>query len=98
MDASLARSARILCMVSSGVVAARAGLEQTRLREYERGASDLDDSEVQALTDALMYFGAHFIPEDESGGVGVRRKFTRTKVRMIDRWESEGGPVGEDDI
>lgn len=98
MDASLARSARILCLVSSSVVAARAGLEQTRLREYERGASDLDDAEVQALTDALIYYGARFLPEDENGGVGVRRKFTRTKVRMIDRWESEGGPVGEDDV
>lgn len=98
MDASLARSARILCLVSSSVVAARAGLEQTRLREYERGASDLDDAEVQSLTDALTYFGAKFIPEDDGGGVGVRRKYTRTKVTMIDRWESEGGPVGEDDI
>jgi hypothetical protein len=30
--------------------------------------------------------------------VGVRRKFTRTKVRMIETWEGEGGPVGEDDV
>ena len=59
---------------------------------------DLSDVEVQALTDALSNFGARFIPEDEGGGVGVRRKFSRTKVRMLDRWESEGGPVGEDDV
>lgn len=98
MDAALARSARVLCLVSSSVVAARAGLEQTKLKEYERGASDLDEAEVEALTDALRYYGARFIPEDDSGGVGVRRKFTRTKVTMIDRWETEGGPVREDDI
>jgi hypothetical protein len=53
---------------------------------------------VQALTDALTHFGARFIPESDRGGVGVRRKFTRTKVRMIETWEGEGGPVGEDDV
>ena len=66
-------------------------------REIEK-KGDLDDAEVQSLTEALTYYGARFIPEDENGGVGVRRKFTRTKVKMIDRWESEGGPVREDDV
>lgn len=98
MDASLARAARILCLVSTGVIAARSGLDPQKIRDYERGAGDLDDAEVQSLTDALTYFGATFIPEGDGGGVGVRRKFTRTKVKMIDRWESEGGPVGEDDV
>ncbi|EYT63260.1 MULTISPECIES: hypothetical protein [Dietzia] len=98
MDASLARSARILCLVSTGVIAARSGLDQQKIRDYERGVGDLDDAEVQSLSDALTYYGARFIPEDENGGVGVRRKFTRTKVKMIDRWESEGGPVREDDV
>lgn len=98
MDASLARAARILCQVSTKVVAIRSGIDPTILKDYERGISDLSDVEVQELTDALTYFGASFIPEDDGGGVGVRRKFSRTKVRMLDRWESEGGPVGEDDI
>lgn len=98
MDASLARAARILCLVSTTVVSERAGLDPATLRDYERGVGDLNDTEVQALTEALTYFGARFIPEDGDGGVGVRRKFTRTKVRMIEQWESEGGPVGQDDI
>lgn len=98
MDASLARAARILCQVSPKVVALRSGIDPTLLKNYERGVVDLSDAEVQALTDALVHFGARFIPEDDGGGVGVRRKFTRTKVRMLDRWESEGGPVGEDDV
>lgn len=98
MDPSLARAARVLCTVSTKVVALRAGLDQEKLKRYERGAADLDDAEVQALTDALTYFGARFIPENDRGGVGVRRKFRRTKVEMIDTWEAEGGPVGEDDV
>lgn len=98
MDSSLARAARILCQVSTKVVALQAGIDPTLLKNYERGIVDLSDAEVQELTDALAHFGASFIPEDDGGGVGVRRKFTRTKVRMLDRWESEGGPVGEDDV
>lgn len=98
MDASLARAARVLCQVSPKVVAIRARIDPKILKDYERGVVDLSDVEVQALTDALSYFGARFIPEDDGGGVGVRRKFSRTKVRMLDRWESEGGPVGEDDV
>lgn len=98
MDASLARAARILCMVSTKVVALRSGVDEQKIRDYERGIGGLDATEVQALTDALEYFGARFVPESDRGGVGVRRKFSRTKVRMIDRWESEGGPVAEDDV
>ncbi|MCT1885118.1 helix-turn-helix domain-containing protein [Dietzia cinnamea] len=98
MDPSLARAARALCLVSTKLVALRSGLDEQRIREYERGVGALDAAEVQALTDALTYFGARFIPESDRGGVGVRRKFTRTKVEMIDTWEAEGGPVGEDDV
>ncbi|MGW8593415.1 helix-turn-helix domain-containing protein [Dietzia sp. NPDC055877] len=98
MDAALARAARILCQVSTKVVALRSGIDPQLLKDYERGVVDLSDAEVQALTDALSHFGAGFIAEDDGGGVGVRRKFTRTKVRMIERWEGEGGPVGEDDV
>lgn len=98
MDPSLARAARVLCMVSTKVVALRSGLDEEKVRAYEHGAGDLDSAEVQALVDALAHFGARFIPEGDRGGVGVRRKFSRTKVKMIDTWEAEGGPVGEDDI
>ena len=98
MDPSLARAARALCLVSTKVVALRSGVNEERIRDYGRGAGDLDEAEVQALTDALTHFGARFIPESDRGGVGVRRKFTRTKVRMIETWEGEGGPVGEDDV
>jgi len=98
MDGSLARAARHLCQVSVRTVARRAGIDSKSLRKYEKGNDSLTDAQIQQLTDALGYFGSRFIPEDGAGGVGVRRKFTRTAVKMIDTWEDEGGPVGEDDV
>ncbi|NNG97729.1 helix-turn-helix transcriptional regulator [Gordonia araii NBRC 100433] len=98
MDGALARAARHLCQVSVRTVAKKAGLEQKDLRRYEKGDTTLTPGQIQDLTDALVHYGARFIPEDRRGGVGVRRKFTRTSVQMIDAWEDEGGPVGEDDV
>ena len=98
MDGALARAARHLCQISVRTVARRAGLDADDIRDYEKGGDTLDADQIQRLTDALVVYGAVFIPEDSVGGVGVRRKFTRTNVRMIERWESEGGPVADDDV
>lgn len=98
MDGSLARAARHLCQVSVRTIARNAGIEPKTLRAYEKGAQVLDEAHTQRLADALAAYGARFIAEDEFGGVGVRRKFSRTSVRMIETWEGEGGPVADDDV
>lgn len=98
MDGSLARAARHLVQVSVRTISRAADLDQKALRQYEKGAEVLDPAQIQRLTDALVTYGARFVPEDEFGGVGVRRKFTRTGVQMIETWETEGGPVGDDDV
>lgn len=98
MDSSLARAARHLCQVSVRTIARSADLDADALRKYEKGADVFDETQIQRLTDALATYGARFVPEDEFGGVGVRRKFTRTGVRMIEAWEGEGGPVADDDV
>lgn len=98
MDGALARAARHLCQISVRTIARTADVEPDTLRAYEKGADVLDDAQIQRLTDALTTYGARFVPEDEFGGVGVRRKFTRTGVRMIETWEGEGGPVADDDV
>ena len=41
---------------------------------------------------------ARFIPDGDEGGYGVRLKFSRSKVRAIERWEGEGGLTGADDV
>lgn len=97
MDGALARAARHLTQVSARTIARFADVEQDALRRYEKGGDSLSSKEIQGVTEALVHYGAIFIPEDETGGIGVRRKFTRTNVRMIENWESEGGPVGDDD-
>ncbi|GAA4682848.1 XRE family transcriptional regulator [Gordonia humi] len=98
MDGSLARAARHLCQVSARTIGRAADIDPAELRRYEKGADIFDDAQIQRLTDALVAYGARFVPEDEFGGVGVRRKFSRTGVRMIETWEGEGGPVGDDDV
>ena len=47
---------------------------------------------------ALEEGGVVFIAENAGGGAGVRLKFGRREARAINRWEGEGGTVGEDDI
>lgn len=98
MDGSLARAARHLCQVSPRTIARHAGIHPDALRQYEKGGDSLSPEEIQRVTEALIHYGAQFVPEDEYGGVGVRRKFTRTSVLRIETWESEGGPVGDDDV
>lgn len=98
LDGALARAARHLCQVSVRTVAKRAGLDPDEVRSYEKGAAYLTPPQAQRLADALGYYGARFIADDGHGGAGVRRKFGRTKVSMIENWEGEGGPVAEDDV
>lgn len=98
MDGSLARAARHLVKVSARTIAHYAGIEAQVLRQYEKGGDCLSPEQIQRVTDGLVHYGAVFLPEGEFGGVGVRRKFTRTGVRMIETWEGEGGPVADDDV
>ncbi|ALG85972.1 transcriptional regulator [Gordonia phthalatica] len=98
MDGSLARAARHLSGVSAGTIARHAEVETKALRQYEKGGESLTSEEIHRVARALVHYGAQFVPEDEFGGVGVRRKFTETSVMLIETWESEGGPVGDDDV
>ncbi|WP_333617945.1 XRE family transcriptional regulator [Dietzia sp.] len=102
MDGFVARAARALSQVSIDLVAQRAGIEPEKLKAYERGLGSVTTEEAQALVVAFDYYGVLFIPEGDGrgpgAGVGVRRKFGHAKVEMIENWEGEGGPVGEDDI
>lgn len=50
------------------------------------------------IRDALEEGGVVLIAETGGGGAGVRLKFSRREARAINRWEGEGGTVGEDDI
>jgi hypothetical protein len=98
IDGPLARAARILCRISAKKVAAQAELDKSELKDFEKGIDDFTAEQERRLILALEHYGARFIPDGDEGGYGVRLKFSRAKVRAIERWEDEGGTPGADDV
>jgi hypothetical protein len=91
--------------------AARALLEWTEAQLAEAAAVDIEvikllearfrrpsPDEQHRIRKALEDGGVVLIDDSGDGGVGVRLRFSRKEVRAINRWEHEGGTVGEDDI
>lgn len=78
-------------------VSARSGIEPRAITNFERKISDLGTDAKRRLLNALELGGAVFIWEN-GGGVGVRLKYASRDVRAVNKWESEGGSVGEDDV
>lgn len=93
-----ARAARALVEWPRGHVAGLTGISEAALLEFEAGRSDLPEDEKAALQLKLEEGGAVFLPESDSGGIGVRLRFTAKEVRALNRMENEGGPVGMDDV
>ncbi|MGE4429992.1 MAG: DNA-binding protein [Sphingobium sp.] len=93
-----ARAARALVQWPRDHVARLADVAEETLRAFEAGLADLDEDARRRLCLTLESGGAVFLPEDESGGVGVRLKFTAKDARAVNRMENEGGPVGSDDV
>jgi len=91
------RAARALVEWPRDRVAQLAGIDAGILANFESGGSRPDDEILLRLQQALEEGGAVFLFEGDRG-VGVRLKFTRKDVRAINAWESEGGPVGTDDV
>ncbi|GAB3271949.1 XRE family transcriptional regulator [Arthrobacter pigmenti] len=94
----LARSARALTQVSAKVIGLAADLEKQQVRDFEKGNRPLAAEQQRRLRRALEEYGVVFIPDDDRGGYGVRRKFNTSKVRRLETWEGEGGAAYEDDI
>ena len=93
----LCRAARALVQLTAEQVADKAQLDPQVIRDYECGRADPGPEVRRKLFEALELAGAVFIPEN-GGGVGVRLKYSRRDVRGVNKWEGEGGTVGEDDV
>lgn len=91
--------------------AARALLEWTQAQLAEAAVVDVEAIELlearlrrpsrdeqHQIRKALEDGGVVLIDDSSDGGVGARLRFSRKEVRAINRWEHEGGTVGEDDI
>jgi transcriptional regulator with XRE-family HTH domain len=93
----LCRAARALVQWPRRKLADESGVDKAAVRAFETGDVDPGQAARAALRHALERGGAVFLDEDQMG-VGVRLRFTSKDVTQINRLESEGGAVGEDDV
>lgn len=91
------RAARALVEWSIEEVARRAGVAVAVIAGFEAKIADPGEDAQRRILEALEAGGAVFIAEN-GGGAGVRLKYARRDVRAVNKLESEGGRVGEDDV
>jgi len=91
-------AARILVRWPRAHVARKSGLDEDLILDFEAGRTMPDADALARLRSVLEEGGAMFLFDDDIGGTGVRLKFTARDVRAINKWEGEGGPVGDDDV
>lgn len=95
---ALCHAARILAEVDRKVLSDESGIAEDRIEEFENGTAELGDTTAEKLKSALEALGIIFLPEEEEGGVGIRRKFTEGENRRILNWEGEGGRADSDNV
>jgi hypothetical protein len=95
--AAQCRAARALLEWTEAELANAAGVGLDVIRHLEARYRRPSLEQHRLIRKALDDGGVVLIG-DNGGGVGVRLKFSRKEVRAINRWEHEGGTVGEDDI
>lgn len=90
-------AARALVELTLEQLSRKSGVDVAEVRGFEIRAHDPDEETKRRLLAALEDCGAVFIWEN-GGGVGVRLKFAQRDARAVRKWESEGGPVGQDAV
>lgn len=91
------RAARALVEWSAEQVGRVSGVPASVIADFEARVADPGEDVKRRICAALEEGGAVFIPEN-GGRAGVRLKYSRRDVRAVRKWESEGGPAGEDDV
>ena len=97
-NSNLARAGRALIGISTWYIADETGIDREDIWKFERGIFSLSKEQQEAIKNVLIDYGALFLPDSEAGGYGVRLKYSGSRAKQIDRWEAEGGAVGEDDV
>lgn len=97
ITAAQCRAARALIEWSVAELSQAAKVDAKTIEDFEARYRGPSDDIRRRIRLALEEGGVIFIAEN-GGGAGVRLKFSRREVRAINRWEGEGGTVGEDDI
>lgn len=94
----LCAAARALIELSQSRLADKVGIAEKVLIQFESGELEPDGATVEIIRNKLEEYGAVFIPDNETMGVGVRLKFSRSVVQKLAAFENEGGPARHDDI
>jgi transcriptional regulator with XRE-family HTH domain len=97
ITAAQCRAARALIEWSVDELAQTSGVDANAISDFEARYRAPGEDVERRIRIALEQGGVSFIAEN-GGGAGVRLKFSRRDARAINRWEGEGGTVGEDDI
>jgi hypothetical protein len=97
LTAAQCRAARALIEWSVDDLSQSSKVDSKTIEDFELRYRVPSDNDKRRMRGGLEEGGVIFIAEN-GGGAGVRLKFSRREVRAINRWEGEGGMVGEDDI
>lgn len=98
ITSSQCRAARALVEYSRERLAIASGIDLEAIEMFERRLDNAAHEDINALQSALENAGAVFIPDSDSGGIGVRLKFNRSDTKRIAALEGEGGIVAHDDV
>lgn len=95
--AAQCRAARALIEWSAERLAQESAVDLQVLKEFEARFRRPDPDVLRRLRTALEEAGIVFIDEN-GGGAGARLKRSRKEARALNRWEGEGGALGEEDF
>lgn len=98
LTAAQCRAGRALIECSVEELARMSKVGVQTIMDFESRFRAPGEDIKRRIRDALEEGGVVLIAENAGGGAGVRLKFGRREARAINRWEGEGGTVGEDDI
>ena len=97
LTAAQCRAGRALIEWSAEQLSQACAVELQTIVDFEARFRGPDGETRRRIRTVLEDAGVIFIAEN-GGGAGARLKFNRREVRAINRWEGEGGTVGEDDL
>jgi transcriptional regulator with XRE-family HTH domain len=97
LTASQCRAGRALIDWSQQQLSQAAAIDAQTIVDFEQRFRSPDETTRRRLRATLEAAGVLFISEN-GGGAGARLKFSREEVWNVNRWEDEGGVVGEDDV
>ncbi|CAM5281052.1 DNA-binding XRE family transcriptional regulator [Aquamicrobium terrae] len=94
----MCEAARVLVQIDRLRLAETVHMSEREITDFEKGDHALPVATIELIARALEDYGAIFLPEEGSRGVGVRLKFSRSVTDRLEDLENEGGPSRPDEV